>query len=54
MYADDTQVSVTVETELKLEDIFNRDSESMEQWLRANKHSINAVKIEFIVMISNH
>ena len=54
MYTDDTQVSVTVETELKLEDIFNRDSESMEEWLQANKPSINAVKIEFIIMTSSH
>ena len=40
MYADDTQITATAETELELEDMLNQDTERMEQWLRANKLSM--------------
>lgn len=43
-HADETQISAVAETELELEGMLYRDIKSMQQWLRANKLSINAIK----------
>ena len=54
MYADDTKISATAETELEFEGMLSRDIECMEQWLRATKLLINAIKTEFIIMAYKH
>ena len=54
MFADDTNITVTANCFSDLENMVNNELESIEQWLIANKLSLNVVKTEYLLVCSNH
>ena len=50
MYADDTTVSFNADNTTTLEFLINKDLESLDKWLVANKLSLNVSKTEFMLL----
>ena len=53
LYADDTNISTAEELLLKAQENINADIKTLEQWLDANKLSLNLVKTEYMIIASS-
>ena len=53
MYADDTNVTFSAATIPDLESQINSDLKYIDQWLKANKVSLNVANTEFMVISSS-
>ena len=54
MYADDTNVTVSSNNVSNLEGQLNHELDNINEWLKANRLSINQTKTEFMIISSRH
>ncbi|XP_028417952.1 uncharacterized protein LOC114542649 [Dendronephthya gigantea] len=50
MFADDTNISIAAKSVTELESIINSELKNLNQWLIANKLSLNVAKTEFMII----
>ena len=52
MFADDTNITFVAGTTSELESLINTELQNLNQWLKANRLSLNIAKTEFMIISS--